>query len=79
MTFWDQGTPKDPYRYIKTKKIKIGNIHCERGFFTFWTIMAHSVTPLYKANILHNFWIQIGNYCHSVPKILYVHLFILRP
>ena len=26
------------------------------------------MTPLYKANILHNFWIQIGNYGDSVPN-----------
>ena len=32
MTFWDQGTPREPYGYIKTKKFKIDNIHCERGF-----------------------------------------------
>jgi hypothetical protein len=25
-------TPRDPYGYIKTKKIKTDNIHCERRF-----------------------------------------------
>ena len=37
-----KGTPRDPYGYIKTKKFKIDNIHCERGFFTFWAILALS-------------------------------------
>jgi hypothetical protein len=32
MTFWDQGTQVGPYQYIKTKTIKIGEIHSKRGF-----------------------------------------------
>ena len=32
MIFGTKGTPRDPYGYIKTKKFKIDNIHCERGF-----------------------------------------------
>ena len=28
MTFWDQGTLRDPYGYIKTNKFKIAKIHC---------------------------------------------------
>ena len=32
MTLWDQGNSKGPIQYIKTKKFKIDNINCERGF-----------------------------------------------
>ena len=37
-----QGTHMDT---LKPKKFKIDNIHCQRGFFTFWAILAHSVAP----------------------------------
>ena len=30
--FGTKGTPRDTYGYIKTKKFKIDNIHCVRGF-----------------------------------------------
>ena len=54
MTFWDQGDSKGPIWIHQNQKIKIDNIHCERGFNLHfgrsWPIVRHASvqTPFYN-------------------------------